>query len=291
MRQRTRTSRPLRQLIPGVLLAVAGSVGALQAWGREGHRIITAEAARRMPADSRAFFEAAAEALARASLEPDIFKDGDPGERSRHYLNLDLLGEPPYEDLPRDLDEASRRYGVERLAKAGTLPWRLLEVFGDLVDAMRAGEADRITRVAGHMAHYTGDLFQPLHLTSNFDGQKSCNQGVHEAFESEMIERRAGDYREAVARGRRAARPLDDPAGQVISWVIENARLVDEILAADTAALRALKKERKDYFDSMDRMAGPLAERQMSAAAGAIASLWHTAWIRAGRPSLPSVPP
>ncbi len=243
-----------------------------------------------MPADSRAFFEAAADALAEASLEPDMLKDGDPGERSRHYLNLDLLGEPPYEDLPRDRDEASRRYGKEKLAKAGTLPWQILEVFEDLVDAMKAGDGERITRVAGHLAHYAGDLFQPLHLTSNFDGQRSCNQGIHEAFESEMIERRAEVYREAVARGRAAAGPLDDPAGQVLSWVVENARLVDEILAADTASLRALKKERKDYFDSMDRMAGPLAERQMSAAAGAIASLWHTAWVRAGRPSLPIAP-
>ncbi len=269
-------------------LIAAGSTGAAHAWGLTGHRIVTEEAAARMPAECGAFFEAAAKALSGASLEPDsVLREKDPGEARRHFINLDLLGDPGTVDLPRSLEEATRRFGETKLGETGTLPWRIVELLDDLERAMRGGRAAEITRTAGHLAHYAADLFQPLHLTSNHDGGKTCNHGIHDAFESEMIERRAAAYRKAVARGRTPGEALGDPAGRILEWARANARLVEEILAADTSALLALKRDRKDYFDSMDGMAGPIAERQMSGAAGAVASLWYTAWVRAGRPPLP----
>jgi hypothetical protein len=267
---------------------MTASGGEAAAWGLEGHRIVTVEAARRLPPDLAEFFAGESAALVELSLVPDTrLRQDDPAERPRHYINVEEYDEPPFEQIPREREKAEARYGKQAMDRSGTLPWRILDVFRDLRSAMRNGKSDAIVQSAGYLAHYVADLFQPLHTTSNFDGRATCNHGIHEAFESEMISRRAGEYRRAVERGASSVTELRHPAESLFDWMRESRRLVNELLAADTAAIKALKSARRDYYDSMDLKAGPIAERQMSAAANALASLWYTAWIDAGRPELP----
>jgi hypothetical protein len=266
---------------------VAAGPGEARAWGLEAHRIITGEAAERLPPDVAAFFASVAEEMTELSLEPDtVLKSRDRKEQLSHFINLDSLDEPPFDSIPRDLEKARARFGEKRLRKNGTLPWRVHKVFRDLRSAMKRGDRERTLREAGYLAHYLGDLFQPLHLTKNYDGEETCNAGIHKAFEAEMVERRPEAYRKAVSRGEGAVEVIDPIPRRIFQWMRETYPLVDRILEADTSALSSLKREGRDYYDSMDRLAGPIAERQMSAAANAVASLWYTAWIRAGKPDL-----
>lgn len=278
------------------LLAVALAAAACalstpdaSAWGHVGHRIVSEAAAERMPPDVAPFFRAASARLSDASLEPDtVLKARDPEEGRRHYINLDALAPYPFDAIPVEYEEAQSRFGPEVMKRSGTLPWRVAGVLKDLTAAMRRKNAPEIVRQAGWLSHYAGDAFQPLHLTKNHDGQESCNQDIHEAFESEMIERGGASLREAVRRGRGSVAAVERPVAQAFRWMRDGYPLVEKILDADRAAMKGLKTEGRDYYESLLRLAGPVAERQLSAAANAVASLWYTAWLDAGRPALPA---
>jgi hypothetical protein len=290
---RRRRGRGLAGVRAPVLLAAASALvpaGEARAWGLVAHRIVTEAAAEKVPPDAAPFFRRSASRLSDLSLEPDtVLRARDPDrEDRRHFINLDAL-EPAYpaEDVPHGYEEAAGRYGEARLRREGILPWRIASVLDDLRAAMRRRDAAEVLRQAGYLSHYVADAHQPLHLTRNHDGQLTCNAEIHHAFESEMIERGAAAYRAALRASRAPAAAVDRPLATVFRWMRESYADVARILEADTAALRALKGEGKDYYAELQRLAGPVAERRLAAAAAAVASLWYTAWVDAGRPELP----
>ncbi len=277
-------SRALSVVISLLLLPAPAAL----AWGLKGHEIVTREAVRRLPQALAPFYESAADLLVEKSCEPDtVLKNQDPEESRRHHINLDELGEPPFDDLPPTYEEAKERYGVERMREAGTLPYRIKKMMVELVQAMKSGEREAIVRSSGYLSHYVADAHQPLHLTSDFDGQESCNAGIHDAFESGMIERFASKYRAAIGQEDGSVTVVRDPFRRLLRHMQRAYPLVQEILDADTAALKALKTRGEDYFENLDRQAGSIAEQEFSEAANLVASLWETAWARAGKPELP----
>ena len=274
----------------GVVVVVALLMtGDARGWGFSAHRIVTETAVERMPPDVASFFKGSARRLSDLSLEPDtILKARDEEEGRRHYINLDALAPHPFDAIPREYGEAQAAFGEERVRRGGTLPWRIGNVVKDLTAAMRRKNAPEILKQAGYLSHYASEAFEPFHLTKNHDGQETCNLGIHDAFESEMIERFPAAFRENVRRGRAAVTGVERPVHQVFAWMREAYPLVQRVLDADSSALKALKTEGRDYFEELNRLAGPIAERQLSMAANATASLWYTAWVDAGKPALPA---
>jgi len=274
-------------LLLGVLLS---STEFTFSWGLLAHRIVTEAAAERMPSDLAPYFRKISPRLQDFSLEPDTVlraREKGDGEAPRHFINLDAYEPFPFTGIPREYERAQERYGEAAVRKNGILPWRIAGVLKDLTAAMRSRDPREIARQAGYLSHYVGDSYQPLHLTVHHDGQDSCNLGIHHAFESTMIERQAARFRDAVRRGRGTAGAIESPVLFLFNEMREQYALVARILEADTAALHGLKGEGKDYWEELDRRAGPIAERQMSAAATSVASFWYTAWLDAGKPPLP----
>jgi hypothetical protein len=263
------------------------STGAGFGWGLLGHRIITREAVERLPEELSRVMVAAAERLEERSLDPDtILRERDEEEGARHFIHVDAPGERSSDELPEEHVQALRRYGRDSLRRDGSLPWRIQEVLRDLEEAMRAGDRPGIERLAGFLSHYVADLHQPLHLTANHDGQESRNPGIHKAFESRLIERYLSWYRKAIRRHRAVVGEIEHPFELIRAAIREGYPLVEGILAADTAARSSLEREGRDYLEALQERAGPIAEKQMSAAASAIAAFWYTAWVRAGKPAL-----
>lgn len=277
-----------RRLAAALALSIVLAAYARQAraWGYIAHRMVVEEAARQVPEPLRAFLVARSARLSDLSLEPDIvLKSADPDEARRHFLELDVLVDDPgrVSDIPGDFQAARRRFGAAKLDRAGVLPWWIADRAAALEKAMKGRDGDTVLTLAGHLSHYAADLHQPLHLTHNFDGQESGNDGVHTAFERFLIERRRESLRPPAAD---AAPPLriDDPARWAIARAAEVYPSARTVLEADTAATRALKKEGADYYRVLDRRVGPLAGRLLAQAARATAELWTSAWIGAGRP-------
>lgn len=91
-----------------------------------------------------------------------------PGGDVKQYKH-DLSNKPRLEDLPRDWRDP-------RLVQAGYLPWRVEQVYRELVVAIREGrlaprdenDRDNALVLAGYLAHYLGDNTQPHHSTIDF---------------------------------------------------------------------------------------------------------------------------
>ncbi|HET6373900.1 MAG TPA: hypothetical protein VFG76_11375, partial [Candidatus Polarisedimenticolia bacterium] len=274
----------------GLLLASTGPAGA---WGFVAHRIVAENAVTAMPEGMSSFWRAAVSVISDASIEPDsILKDRDgEAEKRRHYFDLDELSRPPFADLVRDKSEARRRYGARRLEEAGTLPWRIQDMQVEMREAMKEGDWRKVISRAGWLSHYVADAYQPLHTTKNHDGQRTCNEGVHAAFETDMIDLGKTLYRaQTAAPAGFSPQAITDPMTFIWDELIGNYALVSDILQADSEAVRAVKGQRKNYFEEMERRAGPLARRQLSRAVTTVASLWYTAWVQAGSPELPPNP-
>jgi hypothetical protein len=113
------------------------------------------------------------------------------------------------------------------------------------------------------------------------------------AFEADMIDRYKARYRAetapAPAAGARAA--VSDPAALMLEVIRDSYELVDDLLRADTRAVRQVKSRRADYLEELESQAGPIARQQMKKAASMVMRLWQAAWEEAGRPDLPERAP
>ena len=278
-----------RRVVAMVLLAVAvARVSARDArgWGFVAHRLVVEAAARDVPEPLRGFFAPHAARLSDLSLEPDtVLKPSDPDESARHFIELDSLLDDPADarGLPADFAAARERFGAARLARAGVLAWWIADRAAALTRAMREGDGEAVLVLSGHLSHYVADLHQPLHLTHNFDGQETGNDGVHSAFERFLVERRRDSFRPSPA-GTQPPRPLGDPARWALTRAAEVFPSAREVLDADTEATLAVKKQGADYYRALDRRAGPLARRLLEQSSRATTALWVSSWIDAGRP-------
>jgi hypothetical protein len=62
------------------------------------------------------------------------------------------------------------------------------------------------------------------------------------------------------------------------------------VLASDRIAVFGRSYFDPQYSATFYKLAGPLAEKRLAAGASFVSSLWYTAWVRAGKPSLPGRP-
>jgi hypothetical protein len=275
------------------LLVVSATTTAASAWGFVAHRIMAENSAAALPAPMAGFYQANMSALSDASIEPDSLLRDKEGEKEarRHYIDLDELSQPPFLDFPMDEQRARELYGDRRVDHAGVLPWRIVNVLDQLREAFRKKDLTGIVSRSGWLSHYVGDACQPLHTTRNFDGQLSCNQGIHAAFETDMVDRLKARYRlETALPASFVPVVIHEPRRFVFGELFASYNLLPDLLRADTDSVAAVKKQRKDYYDELERRAGTLARARMSRAANATANLWYTAWFQAGRPELSAAP-
>lgn len=187
----------------------------------------------------------------------------------------------------------------EHLSDHGVLPWNLQRMQRQLTDAFRERNARRILKLAGDMGHYIGDAHVPLHTTSNYNGQKTNQHGIHGFWESRIPELFADDsYDYFVGKPEYIAHTQD--------WfwqtVFDSNKLVDSVLTIEKNLRRSFPSDRQmcpdmrsgvmivapcrdfaaAYQDAMDGM----VERRLRAAIHDVSSAWYTAWIDAGEPDL-----
>lgn len=256
------------------------------AWGGRTHmwitRSATAQAARSMPG-----WEHYADYLARMSIGPDIWKADDPAEGPRHFIDLERYGYPAVSLDPEHPGLYDIETGDYTFAE-GIVPWVLVDATERLSSSMRNTNWVDAVRTAGALAHYAGDLCMPLHTTANYDGQESGNDGIHGRWESELPARKMTPRRFAAV----------PPQHLTNLWTTLNTNLarshehVPAILAADDAAFAEAGDSPNDalYYDLLWNQTRDIFLGQTEQSAQLIASLWYTAWLRAGSPPIPPLP-
>ena len=253
------------------------------AWGPTAHKIVNGSAVDTLPPEIRHFFETHRQFLIEHANDPNEWMEKDPYERKRHYLYLDKYGRFPYLELPHIFKDATFKHGTRRINRDGLLPWHVGEYSLRLTNALKEQDWEEAKLAAAALGHYVADTRDPLHTTSNYDGQLINQAGLEERFGSTLIDRFQGFM---MFRPAPAAK-IDDPTEYAFQSVIESNSWVDQVFLADWKARKGLTGYNEDYFDRFHAAAGNIAARELNNAARDTGSYWHTAWLNAGKPQLP----
>jgi hypothetical protein len=257
------------------------------AWGFDVHRFVLARAVPLLPAEIRPFFERYQPAIVEHAIDPDLWRTaGWEAEPPKHFVDLDAYGPYPFKELPRDYDEAVKRYGAEFVTKNGTLPWRTEEIYKKLVEAFaqKAPYArENIKFFSSVIGHYVADAHVPFHSALNYDGQLTGQRGIHSRFESELFER----YQSALAIAPPPLRKVPNAREYVFDTLLESFPLVQPVLEADRAAAKGQEFYADDYFTAFFGKVKPILEKRLADSISGVASIITAAWIDAGRPTLP----
>ena len=258
-------------------------------WGADAHRMINEEAVATLPEPLRAFFAAHRRELSDCAVEPDSVFRARYGRKEavRHFIDLDLYGQPPFSELPRSYRAAVQRFGRDTVVERGTLPWTLLRMHSRLVREMRGGDWIRAIRTAGLAGHYVADAFMPLHTTANYDGQETGQRGVHHAIEDQVVDARIETFRDHVRDRIRPASVEPFTPERVFAFLLESYSDVSVVLRADREARKLGKIGSPRYRNALDGQAGNVLTARLVSGVNTLGSFWLSAWTEAGGPAPP----
>jgi hypothetical protein len=278
----------VRAALLALLLAALATPRA-SAWGFTAHRMIHRKAIATLPEPLRGLFERNAAFVVEHAIDPDLERTtgNDPG----HFLDMDAFGAPPFDGIPHAEKEHLARNG-EKAAERGRVPWRVDEVYRELVEALRTGDTARALTRAAALGHYASDAHVPFHAALNYDGQLSGQQGIHSRWESGLMERFERQIDAAAVAS--AWTRVDDPVEAIFGVLADSYARHLDALASDRASAGAkdLADTPQDdryadaYFSKLYEREGPSIAARVARAATLTASLWESAWEDAGRPKL-----
>ena len=247
------------------------------AWGWGTHRYINENAVDYLHPEMD-FFQEHSDYLREHSTDPDV--DELPGYY--HYIDIDYYPEFFEGTFPHDWDEAVEQYGYDVIINNGTIPW-VIETWTDsLTVLMASGQWETVWQLAAELGHYVADSHQPLHLTLNYNGQLTGNYGIHSRYETHMINPHLSEL------------PLPDSSGIYWSSVIDSVfRYIDEIypyvseiIAADDLAVDQDPNYNSTYYTILWEELDSLTIIAIHCDIVDLASIWQTAWVNAGSPTL-----
>src|SRR5262245_6241557 len=289
---------PIARLVAAstVALLVALTPASISAWGMDVHRYITKRALDGLPPELKPFYAQQREFIGEHSADPDLWRlveaKGKLGEEDpNHFLDIDSLGEQrPYANVPRDWNAYLAKYGVDRAAKAGHLPWRAEEIYGllvkrfqDLAKSPSGYTADNLRYLTAILAHYIEDAHVPFHAVENYDGQLTNQRGIHSRYETDLVLRNLSTLKLTPV----TIRPIANMRDFIFDTLLESETLVAPVLEADRAAIVGREFYDDGYFAAFAKGALPIAERRLSDATSAVASAIVSAWTAGGKPALP----
>jgi hypothetical protein len=274
-----------------LLLALAPSQPT-SAWGFEAHRFIVDRSIDLLPPEIRPFFEKYRVAVVEHAIDPDLWRtvEWDAVEGPRHFLDIDHYGPYPFTALPRDYDEAVKKYGADVIKQYGHLPWRTQEIYGKLVQAFAQKQTysrENIKLFSSVVAHYLSDAHVPFHATINHDGQLTGQWGIHSRFELELFER----YRDKLTLAPKPVVKVANVRDFTFDSLASSFTYVNRILETDKAAAAGREVYDDAYYTMMFEKLRPVLEARLNESITAVASVITTAWEEAGKLPLPADQP
>ncbi len=265
------------------VLAILPQTG--RAWGNRTHPAIVHLALETLPEDVAVEFRRHRKALERFSNEPDDVLRRRYGreEAIRHYINLDGYMPSPFVDFPQTYKAAVERLGKPKVEKHGVLPWVILRKQRELQAALADLDGNQWVRDAGHLAHYVGDAYQPLHLTLNYDGQHDGSKGIHRRYENDVADAQIRAYEKAIRPSLARATVPADARGELFAAFFATYPKHKVILAADQAARRGGNFRSAAYRSALEAELGAMTREQLRDSAVMLGNLWLASWRGAGR--------
>lgn len=294
------------------------NIGHREYWGKTGHYKIAAKACElvtdsrlsqllRNNVDAIAFGDAAIEAgqlrvidehqfVPLADVADLVWRTKRPQDGANHFADMDQEGQGEFygETLlqlcqdPHNLsiDVWNRFYNSLNIEKRGALPFRVWQIYTQMVQAVRAGKISEFICAGGVLSHYVADACQSLHVSYLHHGQPGCPEesSVHSKCETSLLDRFAPDIIAGVNQaleqthvqptlqgGYAAALSVVNLMGSTITRLPS----MDIINAFNEGNGRDLLPHMWDVLG--DRMISCMADGCMC-----MASLWASAWEEGG---------
>jgi hypothetical protein len=281
----------------GLPVLLIGILSIFGGWGFFAHKKINRLAVFVLPVEMIGFYKKNIEYITETSCNPDRRRYAVADEAPKHYIDLDDFGDSAVFRLPRYWRDAVSKYGEDSLQASGILPWHINRMYHNLRDAFFIQDPKRILLYSAEIGHYIADAHVPLHTTSNYDGQKTGQNGIHGFWESRLPEIHFDEYDFFVG----SASHIKNV--QLKAWdIIANTNsCLDSVLQLEKQ-LTEKEGDKKFGFENKGKqtvrvysmnfskqyhkMLSDMVERQMRKSVKAIADIWYTAWVDAGQPDL-----
>jgi hypothetical protein len=268
-------------------------------WGFLVHRTINQLAIYSLPAPLQSYFHADMKYLEENAPRPDIRRNTDRTEDTKHFIDLEMFGHNAANDMPLDWASAVKKYSEDTLKKYGWGPYNAMMQMEHLTNAFKSKNKDSILFYAADLGHYIGDLHVPLHTTANYDGQLTGQKGLHGLWESFIPELKISEYQ---LYNKHQATYLKHPAEALWKDVRHANALLPEMFAKEKALTvkftpetkykvqmrygKESKMYTKEFAEAYALELGPTINGQLIASANMISDFWYTAWVNAGKPDL-----
>jgi len=266
-------------------------------WGFHAHKKINHEAVYALPAALEAFYKKNINYISTHAVDPDNHKYSDSLEAQRHFIDIDHYGPGAFNELPKYWKAALDKYGKDSLQKYGTLPYEVLYWEAKLTDAFKNKDGNEILRASAFIGHYIADAHVPLHTVTNYDGQKTEQEGIHALWETAIPEAFSDKY---VLRGQKAIY-IKDPEVRIWEIIKESYALAPTVLSEEKQLSKKFTEVQKykqaktndgkrqftnAYISAYNKALNGMVEKQMQSSVMDVAAFWYTAWVNAGQPDL-----
>jgi hypothetical protein len=282
----------VRTFIAVTILIISSS------WGFFAHKRINHVAVFTLPKAMARFYEANIDFITEHAVDPDKKRYVDSLEGPRHFLDADHYGRRPFMKLPVKWEEAVKKYSEDTIKKYGTVPWEIQYQYYRLVDDFKEHDTTDILKTSANLGHYIADAHVPLHLTKNYDGQLTHQNGIHALWETRLPELFSGKYNYNVGK----AQYIDNPLNEAFKICRASFKEVDSVLRFERLVnqnfpqgkkyetLRRNNKNMQDYSKAYakayNKTLNGMVERRMRSVILEVGSFWYSAWVDAGQPDL-----
>lgn len=275
-----------------------GNDNLAQKWGFFAHQRINRLAIFTLPQEMMPFYKTHLRYIMEHSVAPDQRRYAVKDEAPRHYIDLDNYGDSAAYKLPPFWIDAVEKLSEDTLLKHGIVPWHIQLMKFQLTKAFQEKDSRRILRLSAEIGHYIGDANVPLHTTSNYNGQKTNQIGIHGFWESRLPELYSDDYDFFVgtAQYERFIAKRAWSAVQNANQCLDSVLIFEQNLNANFKVNKKysieerngqnIKVYAKEYSKKYHQALDNQVERQMKRSVKMIGDFWFTAWVDAGQPDL-----
>jgi len=274
-------------------------VQACFSWGFYGHKKINEIAIFTLPKPLFAFYKTNSEYIISHSIDADKRRYAIPEEACRHFLDGDFYECClPIDTIPKFYRDAIAKYSEDTVLAHGIVPWHISTMIYRLTEAFKNKDIAKILKYSADLGHYVGDCHVPLHASSNYNGQKTNQIGIHGLWESRLPElfNDGYDYFTGVAKY------VKNPNIDIWEAYSRSFGLVDSVLKIEleTSSMFDLDKKyaleqrgnqlvkvySKEFCERYHKNLGNMVEMRLRASIIMLGNLWYSCWINAGQPNL-----
>lgn len=255
----------------------------LMSWGYTGHEMINSRTSYFFNQEM-AQFNSWVNILAAHASDADERKAWDPTEGPKHYIDIDNYSQFINQGtIPQTFDSVIAIYGYSFVYDQGILPWATKIAYDSLQACFEREDWDKAVLFASDLGHYVADGHMPLHITRNYDGQYSNNNGIHSRYESSMV----NTYQSQIIYSGSQISEIDDVQDYIFSYLYYDYTYVDSVLLADDYAHDlAGNTNSAAYKQALWEKSGVFTTLMFRNSSHALTELIYTAWIQAGSPSM-----